>query len=77
MAQRIVFLNDKRWNKRVFGWHPGLDTSIKTGRQIGRPKRRWEDDLNEFLKMDGSQERTKNDLTNNNGWMVEEKNYVE
>ena len=77
MARRIVFLNDKRWNKRVFDWHPGLDTSIKTGRQIGRPKRRWEDDLNEFLKMDGSQERTKNDLTNNNGWMAEAKKYKE
>ena len=73
MARRIVFLNDKRWNKRVFDLHPGLDTSIRAARQIGRPKRRWEDDLNEFLKMEGSQERTKNDLMNNNNWMAEAK----
>ena len=77
MARRIVFLKKKRWNKRVFDWHPGLDISMRTGRQIGRPKRRWEDDLNDFLKMDGSQERTKNDLTNDNGWMAEAKKYKE
>ena len=77
MARRIVFLNDKRWNKRVFDWHPGLDTNIRAGRQIGRPKRRWEDDLNDFLKMEGSQERTKNDLMNNNSWMAEAKKYKE
>ena len=77
MAPSIVFLNDKRWNKRVFDWHLGLDTSIRAGRQIGRPKRRWEDDLNEFLKMEGSQEKTKNDLMNNNSWMAEAKKYKE
>ena len=66
---------DKRWNKRVFDWHPGLDTSIKTGRQIGRSKRRWENDLNDFLKMEGSHERTKNDFMNNDSWMSEAKKY--
>ena len=77
MARRIVFLSDKRWNKRVFDLHPGLDRSIRAGRQIGRPKRRWEDDLNDFLKMEGSQERTKSDLMNNNSWMAEAKKYKE
>ena len=50
MARRIISLPEKRWNRRVFNWHPGLDTSIKARRNVGRPKRRWEDDLNEFMK---------------------------
>ena len=73
-ARRIVFVNEQRWNRRVFDWHPGLDTSIKTRRQEGRPKRRWEDDLNEFLKIEETQEKTKYDLTHNNTWMSEAKN---
>ena len=52
MARRIVSLPEERWTKKIFDWHPGLDTSIKTRRQVGRPKRRWEDDLNEFVKME-------------------------
>ena len=29
MARRIITLPVKRWNRRVFNWHPGLDTSIR------------------------------------------------
>ena len=50
MARRNVSLPEKRWTKRVFDWHPALDINIKTRRQVGRPRRRWEDDLNEFMK---------------------------
>ena len=62
VARRIVSLPEKRWTRRVFDWHPGLDNSIKTRRQVGRHKRRWEDDFNEFLKTDETQEKTKYDL---------------
>ena len=75
MARRIVFLNEKRWNRRVFDWHLGLDTTIRTQRQVGRPKRRWEDDLNEFTKTEEAQGKAKNDLLNNNSWMNEIKDY--
>ena len=77
MARRIASLLEKRLTKRIFDWHPGLDTSIKTRRQVGRPKRRWEDDLNEFLKTDETKEKTKYDLTNNNSWMTEAIKYKE
>ena len=50
MAQRIITLPQKRWNKRVFEWQLGLDPALGTKRSVGRPKRRWEDDLNEFTK---------------------------
>ena len=52
-----------------------VDTSIRTRRQVGRPKRRWEDDLNEFLKTEEGQEKSKYDLKNNNSWMDEIQDY--
>ena len=44
---------------------------------MGRPKRRWEDDLNEFLKTDETKEKTKYDLMNSNSWMTEAIKYTE
>ena len=32
MARRIVSLPEKRWTRRAFDWHPGLDNSIRTRR---------------------------------------------
>ena len=75
MARRIVSLPEKRWNRRVCEWHPGLDSSIRSKRQVGRPKRRWEDDLNDFLKTEEGQAKAKCDLLNNNSWMNEIKDY--
>ena len=31
-------------------WNPELSTRYRTDRAIGRPRKRWEDDINEFLK---------------------------
>ena len=70
-ARRIITLPAKRWNRRVFNWHLGLDTSIRARRQVGRSKRRWEDDLNEFMKTEEGQGKVKYDLNNNNRWMDE------
>ena len=77
MARRIVSLPDKRWTRKIFDWQPGLDNKIKTRRMVGRPKRRWEDDINEFLKTDEIKDKTRYDLTNNNSWMTEAKKYEE
>ena len=71
MAKRITILPAKRWNRRVFNWHPGLDNNIRARKQVGRPKRRWEDDLNEFLRTEEGKEKDKYDLKNNNSWMDE------
>ena len=59
---------------KFFDWHHGLDNKIKTRRMVGRPKRRWEDDINEFIKPEETKERIKYDLTNNNNWVMEAKN---
>ena len=75
MARRIITLPEKRWNRRVFNWHPGLDNNIKARRQVGRPKRRWEDDLNEYMKTEEGHEEDRYDLRNNNSWMNEIEDY--
>ena len=41
MARRLVSLPEDK----IFDWHPGLDNKIKTRRPVGRPERRWEDDI--------------------------------
>ena len=57
MASRIASLPRERWTRKKFDWHPGLDNKIKTRRLVGRPKRRWEDDINEFIKPGETKER--------------------
>ena len=32
-------------------WNPELSSKYRTNRGIGRPRKRWEDDINEFLKL--------------------------
>ena len=31
-------------------WNPELSSKYRTNRAIGRPRKRWEDDINKFLK---------------------------
>ena len=69
------YFTPKKWNKRVFDWQPGLDTTLRTKRSVGRPKRRWEDDLNEFTKTEEDHEKAQYDLKNNNSWMDEIQDY--
>ena len=75
MARRIITLPQKRWNERVFEWQPGLDPTLCNKRSVGRPKRRWEDDLNEFTKTEEGHEKAQYDLQNNNSWMNEIQDY--
>ena len=74
MASRITSLPEERWTRKIFDWNPGLDNKIKTRRLVGRPKRRWDHDINEFIKPGETIERKKYDLTNDNRWMIEAKN---
>ena len=72
MESKIASLPEERWTRKIFDWHPGLDDRINTRRMVGRPKRRWEDDINEFIKPGDTKE--KYDLMKNNNWMMEAKN---
>ena len=50
--------------EKVADWNPELSTRYRTNRAIGRPRKRWEDDINEFLKQEF--EDTKDPVESNN-----------
>ena len=75
LASRIVSLPEERWTRQIFDWHYGFDNKIKTRRQVGRPKRRWEDDINEFIKPGEVKETAKHNFMNSNSWMMKAKKY--
>ena len=41
---------DERWLLKAAEWNPELSSKYRTNRSIARPRKRWEDDINEFLK---------------------------
>ena len=50
LALRIATSPFERWLKKAAEWNPDLSSRYKTNRAIGRPRKRWEDDINDFLK---------------------------
>ena len=50
LALRIATSPSERWLKKAAEWNPELSSRYGTNRTIGRPKKRWEDDINDFLK---------------------------
>ena len=40
----------ERWLIKAADWNPEFSSKNRTKRAIGRPRKRWEDDINEFLK---------------------------
>ena len=52
LALRIASPPSERWIVKAAEWNPELSSRNKIYRTIGRPRRRWEDDINEFLKLE-------------------------
>ena len=52
LALRIATSPSERWLKKAAEWNPELSSRYRTNRAIGRPRKRWEDDINEFLKQE-------------------------
>ena len=67
-AMRKESLFDERWSKKISAWNPGLDSNVKTIRPVGRRKK-WEDEVNQFVKTEESEESKGNDLKNNDRWI--------
>ena len=49
-ALRIADSPSERLLKKAAEWSPDLSSRYKTNRAIGRPRKKWEDDINVFLK---------------------------
>ena len=54
---------------KAAGWIPELSTKYKTYRAVGRPKRRWEDEINEFFKPEETETTLGNEMKSNNTWI--------
>ena len=50
LALRIATSPCERWLKKAAEWNPDLSSRYKTNRAIGRPRKRCEDDFNDFVK---------------------------
>ena len=73
LALRIATSPSERWIKKAAEWNPELSSRYRTNRAIGRPKKRWEDDINDFLKQNLEEKENEEPLErksqNNNIWM--------
>ena len=73
LALRIATSPSERWLKKAAEWNPELSSRKRTNRAIGRPRKRWEDDINDFLKQT-LEEKEKDEpierkIQNNNNWI--------
>ena len=50
LALRMASAPSERWSIKAAEWNPELSSKHKTNISIGRPRKRWEDGINEFLK---------------------------
>ena len=64
LALRIAISPSDRWLRKAAEWNPDLSSRYSSSRAIGRPRRRWEDDINEFLKQEF--EDTEDPIESNN-----------
>ena len=73
LVLRITTSSSERWIKKAAEWNPELSSRYRINRTIGRPKKRWEDDINDFLKQIHDERKTEGPLErknqNNNAWI--------
>ena len=69
IAMRIASLPEERWVMKAAGWNPELSTKYKTYRAVGRPKKRWEDEINDFLRLERTEDEISNVERNKNEWI--------
>ena len=52
LAMRIASHSEARWTTTGARWSLGHSFEAKASRRVGRPKKRWDDDINPFVKLD-------------------------
>ena len=60
----------ERWLIKVAEWNPELSKKYRTNRFIGRARKRWEDDIDEFFKQieDKTENLTESSSHVNKNW---------
>ena len=63
----------KDGSKKAAEWNPDLSSRYRTNRAIGRPRKIWEDDINDFFKQileeKENEEPIERRIQNNNNWI--------
>ena len=62
---RIPSLPEEEWVMKAAGWNPELSTKYKTYRAVGRPKKTWEDEINDFFSQERTAETSNVEIYNN------------
>ena len=72
-ALRIATSPSERWQKKAAEWNPDLSSRYWTNRAIGRPRKKFEDDINDFLKQvleeKENEEPIERRIQTNNTWI--------
>ena len=66
LALRIATSPSERWLRKAAEWCLDLSSRYKTNRAIGRPRKRWEDVINDFLKQAYEEKEHENPIKRNN-----------
>ena len=66
---RIASSPGERWVMKAAEWNPELSTKYKTYRTVGTPKKRCEDEINDFLRPERTEDEMSNVERNNNEWI--------
>ena len=71
LAMRIATSQKDRWLIKAAEWNPKLSSKYRTNRSRGRPRKRWEDEINEFLKQidDETENLTESSNHINKNWI--------
>ena len=69
LAMRIASLPNERWAKKAAKWNPRLSNMHQTNRPMGRPKKRCQDEIHDFLKPEETEETKSNRIKNNDTWI--------
>ena len=78
-AQRLATLPNDRWCRLVTRWRPDSTEQRPAYRKQGRPRKRWCDDINDFithLHHNHPTTTTWVDITDKNFWRLHEKYFI-
>ena len=68
LAMRTASLLEERWVMKATGWNLEFSTEYKTYIDVGRPMKRWEDEINEFFRLERTEDEISN-VTRKNEWI--------
>ena len=56
-------------DKKAATWNPGPRIEANASGRVGRPRKKRKDDINQFVKLDETEDTRGSDLKNNDTWL--------